>query len=90
MDKIEPKVANVGLPGQLYMCIVILRLLKLQKWIWDYLNVYGSLREQSKFFMKKLLANMFCILDKIDDQDKDVILSSQYNIVVMLWRFLIM
>ena len=26
------------------------------------------------------------IIDGIDDQDKDVILSSQYNTTTMLWR----
>lgn len=34
MDKIKPKVADVGLPRQLDMCVVVIsRLLKLQKCI---------------------------------------------------------
>jgi len=65
--------------GQLDMREVIWRLIELQKCIWDYLNVCGNVREWSTYFMKKCWANMACILDEIDDQEKDGILSLQYN-----------
>jgi len=74
MEKIKPEVANVGLPRKLDMCAIIWRLLKLQKCIWYDLSVCGMLRERSASFN----------LEEIDDQDKDVILSSQYNTTIML------
>ena len=74
MEKIKPEVANVGLRRKLDMCAIIWRLLKLQKCIWYDLSVCGMLRERSASFN----------LEEIDDQDKDVILSSQYNTTIML------
>ena len=53
IDKIEPKVANNGLPRQLDICAILWRLLELQKLIWDYLSGYGNLRERSTSFMHK-------------------------------------
>ena len=88
MDKIKPKVADVGLPRQLDMCVVVIcRLLKLQKCIWYYLNWCGNLRKRYTSFMKKLGANKVWILEETDHEDKDVILSLQYNVSAMLWRF---
>ena len=38
--------------------------------------------------MKKSWDNMAYILEEIDDQDKYVILSSQYNRTAMHWTFI--
>ena len=90
MDKIEPEVMDVDLFGQLDICVVIWTFLELLKWIWDDLSVCVKLRERSTSFMKKSWSNMAWMLDEIDDQDKDLILSSQYNITAMYWRLLML
>jgi len=85
--KIEPKVADTDLPGQLDICVVIWKPLELYKCIWDDPSFCGKIREISTSFMKKLWANMSCSLDEIEDEDKYVIPSSQYNTFAMLERF---
>ena len=72
MDKIESKLADADMPRQLYMCSNL-------KTIWA---IEVHLRWSQclwKSRIKKLWANMAYILEEIDYQDKDAILSSQYN-----------
>jgi len=75
MDKFELEVADIGLLGILDICVVIWRLLELQKFIWDHVNGCGNIRERSTSFMGKSFANKAWILKEMDHEDKDVILS---------------
>ena len=90
MDKIESEVADASLPRYLDMRVVIWRLLELHKCVWDDLTGYENIREIYTPFIQKSWDNKAWILEETDHEDRDVISSSLYNTIAMLWRLLML